>query len=212
MNTKNDVSQDCRLKQYCSAFSFSSSEAPTVDLASLCFSLVERLVLPDAPPSRNQTGNNGYTTSSNDDTTTSLIPGLLAGEEEVRREPMTHTANTIGDGNECSPLGARSGNDSRLPRNLDVETDKRSRAEKDQGKVSGASIESGDHNDCAHKTDCNAADDMPAVLQMTTTRPGNGESDEVGDNVGWCLDKIRHHLGESKRSHDLSIESEPALG
>lgn len=191
-----------------SRLAISSSKAPTVDLSGLCFFLVKCLVLPNAPPSGNQTRKNSHTTSGDDDTTASLVSGLLAGEEEVGREPVTHTANAISNGNECSSFGPRPRDDGCLPRNLDVETNKRSGAEKDQGKVSGAGVESRDHDDRAYKTDCNTADDVPTVLQMTTTGPRNSKSDKVGDNVGWCLNEIRYYLGESKSSHDLSVKSE----
>lgn len=108
---------------------------------------------------------------------------------------MTHTANTIGSGNECSSLGSRSEKNSHLPSDLDV------------GRETGNGVESGDHDECAYKTDCNAADDVPAPLQLTTTGPRNSESDEIEENVGWCLDKLRHYLGESNSSHNLSVAS-----
>lgn len=144
--------------------SFSSGKAPAVDIAGFCLQLVKRLILLRAPPFDDQTRDNTQTTTNDNGCTTSLISRLLAGEEEVGREPMTSTADTIGDGDQCSSLSTRSGYYSRLPGDMNVQTDEGSRAEKDQGEVSCASVESGDHHNSANDREHDATHDMVAMF------------------------------------------------
>lgn len=44
---------------------------------------------------------------------------------------MASAADTVGDGDQCSSFGARSGHHGRLPGDLNVESEEKSGAEKD---------------------------------------------------------------------------------
>jgi hypothetical protein len=65
-----------------------------------------------------------------------LVAWLLVLQEEIWREPMTNTRNTVSYGDQGSSLGAWLGNDGRLPRELDIQTKERTRTEKEKGEVS----------------------------------------------------------------------------
>jgi hypothetical protein len=172
----------------------SSGEAPAVDIAGLCFQLVKRLILLRAPPFDDQTRDDTQTTANNNGRTAGLVSRLLAGEEKVGREPMTSTADTIGDGDQCSSLSTRSRYHSRLPRNMDVQTNEGARAKKDHREVSRASVEGGDHYNSADDREHDRCTNMPAMLQVATTGPGNTKRDEVGNDVRWCLNEVCDNL------------------
>jgi hypothetical protein len=97
-----------------------SGEPPSCNNASTLFLLVNCFIFPNRPPSGQDTKHDGESTAGDDDASTHLVARLLRAQEEVRAEPMRDAGHTVGDGNECSALGARARHDRSLPRELNI--------------------------------------------------------------------------------------------
>lgn len=103
---------------------------------------------------------------------------------------MDDAANTVGNGNKRGPLRPRSRDDRRLPRDLDIQADEGTAAEQEDGEVAGAGVKGGNHEHSANHAGQDAADDVPAVLEVAAAGPGDRQGDEVGDQVWGCLDVV----------------------
>lgn len=101
--------------------------SPSLRLSSGFLSLLERLVLLGAVPLGDQNQNNSKAASRDDGTATRLVVGFLIPQKEVRREPVRNRRDAVGIGNESSTLSARTWNDGRLPRDLNLCPDSQSR-------------------------------------------------------------------------------------
>lgn len=84
--------------------------------------LIKLLVKPLRPPLDTKAEENSAKAAEENKSTTKSVVRFLAGGEEVRREPVRALADAIGNGNQSCFLAARSRHQSRLPRQLQVET------------------------------------------------------------------------------------------
>lgn len=70
-----------------------------------------------------------------------MVARLPRAQEEVRTEPMRHTGDTVGNGDESSVLCARARHNRSLSRELNVEAQEGIRAEQDQREISSTNVE-----------------------------------------------------------------------
>lgn len=140
-------------------------EAPGCNLASTLFFALDCFVLTNAPPSSKDTEHDGETATSNDDATTHSVSRFLRAKEEIGTKPMRHARDAVGNGDERSTLGTRTGDNCGFPGELDVEPHEGTGAQQDEGEVACAGIQGRDHENCAGKSDGNTRNDVPAVLK-----------------------------------------------
>lgn len=135
---------------------------------------------------------------------------------------MGNRRNTVGVGDEGSTLCTRTRDDGCLPRDLYlnrlvkgiatddeigettyVKTNERTNNEQDHAEVSGADVESGDHDSAANQGKEDRNDDVVTVLQSTARRPRNSHHHKEGDNRRRSLDQVGSSTGESECSNNL---------
>lgn len=97
-----------------------SSLVATVLAIALC--LIELLVESLCPPLDTEAEKDSAQASEQDESTSESVEGLLAGREEVGREPVRALADTVCNGDQSCFLAARRGDQGCLPGKLQVET------------------------------------------------------------------------------------------
>lgn len=135
---------------------------------------------------------------------------------------MRNRRNTVGIGDEGSTLCARTRDDGCLPRDLDlnrlvkgiamndeiedrayVKTNERTNDEQDHAKVSGADIESGDHDSAANQGKKDRNDDVITVFESSTRGPGDTHHDNEGNDRRGGLNEVGGSTRESEGGDDL---------
>lgn len=140
-------------------------EAPGSNLPSTLLFALNCFVLTNAPPSSKDTKYDGKTATNNNDATTHSVSRFLRAKEEVWTEPMRNAGDTVGDRNERSALGTRTGDNCSFPGELDIESHEWTGAQQDEGEVACADIQGRDHESRTGKSDGNASNNVPAVLK-----------------------------------------------
>lgn len=171
-----------------------SRKSPLSSFASLGILPIKLLILPDTPPPSNQTEDDSKTTSGNENAATCLVPGRLVRQEEIGREPMAHTADTIGDSNKGGPFRPGAGHHCRLPRDLQVQPHEWARAEKNHGEVASTGVECADHENRSNQRHGDAHNNVPTVFEQPTAGPGDAKCDQVRNGVRRSLDQVRPYL------------------
>ena len=105
-----------------------------VTLSVTTFPLLVSQMYPSKVPS-------GETATSNDDATAHSVSRFLRAKEEIGAKPMRHARDAVGNGNERSTLGTRTGDDCGFPRELDVKPHEGTRAQQNEGEVACAGIQ-----------------------------------------------------------------------
>lgn len=165
--------------------------------------LVERLVQPLRPPLHQPTEKYRAQAAEKDQTSSESVVRLMLGREEVWREPVRALAHAVRDGDESCLLAAWRGDQSRLPRELQVETVVGAADQQARSEVPGGDARGRDHDRDADGRCYDRDDDVVARLSELAGTPSESAGAGVGNGVWRSLDEICVELGEAKGLDDL---------
>lgn len=97
---------------------------------------------------------------------------------------MARLANTVCNSNQRRLLAPGSGNDRRLPGQLDVEAAVGARDEEEEAEVAGADDGRADEDAAAGSSEDDGDDDVPEVFLAAGGGPGDTTGEDVGEGVG----------------------------
>ena len=127
----------------------------------------------------------------------------MLGREEVRREPVRALTHAVGDGDESCFLAAWRGDQSRLPRELQVETVVGAADQQARSEVSSGDVRGRDHDRDAGGRCYDRDDDVVARLPELAGAPGESAGTGIRNGVWRSLDEICVELGEAEGLDDL---------
>jgi hypothetical protein len=149
--------------------------------------LIELLVKPLSPPLDNKAKHNRAKAAEKNESASESVVRLVLGREEIGREPMRALADAVCDGDQSCFLAAGSWHQSRLPRELQVETVVGAADQEASAEVAGADVRGGDHDCDSGGGGDDRDDDVVARFSEFARAPGESAGAGVGDGVGWCL-------------------------
>lgn len=145
--------------------------APAVVLAGLLLSPYKLLVLLGDEPPEDYQHDNGTSTRGDDSASTRFISRLLVSEEEIGSEPMGDVAHAIGNSNQRSSFRTGSGNDCRLPRQLEIKGDEGTAAEQKEAEVPRRLVQSRNHDNGTNESDHHGRHHVPKIFQNPSAGP-----------------------------------------
>jgi len=108
--------------------------------------LIKLLVKSLGPPLNSEAKQDRAKAAKQNESTSKSVKRLLAGREEVRREPVRALADAVCNGDQSCFLAARRWDQSGLPGELQVETVVRARDQQACAEVASADVGGGDHD------------------------------------------------------------------